>query len=110
MPIYEFCCKNCGHIFESIQGVNSPAPLCPECGGETKRLISAVFFKVSSDQAIRRVEKRFNDYIRWGKYKDAAKFAAKANQYLKHDKIKRMQESIQQKIAQAEKKKVVKTM
>ncbi|MDL1956036.1 MAG: zinc ribbon domain-containing protein [Candidatus Desulfofervidus auxilii] len=104
MPIYEFFCEQCGHTFEIIQGIDAPAPNCPICGGKTKKLISSIFFKVATDEAIKRVEKRFKDYIRWGKYKDAAKFADKAAQYLKHDKIKRMQESIQKKL---EKKKQI---
>ncbi len=32
MPIYEYCCSNCGHKMEAIQKL-SDAPLvsCPEC-------------------------------------------------------------------------------
>ncbi len=103
MPIYEFACKSCGYVFEKLQGVNDPLPVCPRCGGKTQKLISMVAFKVTTDEAIRRVEKRFNDYIRWGKYKDAAKFAQKAAQYIKHDKIKRMQEKIETKLTKAKK-------
>ncbi|HDD35239.1 MAG TPA: zinc ribbon domain-containing protein [Candidatus Desulfofervidus auxilii] len=98
MPIYEFCCQKCGYIFERIQTVNDAMPKCPVCGSKTRRLISTVSFKVASNEAVKRVEKRFKDYIRWGKYKDAAKFADKAAQYIKDDKIKRIQEGIHKKL------------
>ncbi|MFW5996839.1 MAG: FmdB family zinc ribbon protein [Verrucomicrobiota bacterium] len=33
MPIYEFKCKKCGHLFEYFaQKVNEKASECPECG------------------------------------------------------------------------------
>ncbi len=101
MPIYEFGCKKCGYVFEKTQGMNDPQPLCPKCGGETRRLISPVAFKMASDTALKRVEKRFNDYVRWGKYKDAVRFAKKASEYIKHDKIKKMQERVERKLEQS---------
>lgn len=47
MPIYEFECKNCDEIFEAIHystDVNQDS--CPECGALSKKVISAVNFKV----------------------------------------------------------------
>ncbi len=49
MPTYEYECKECGHIFEKLQPMNS-APLkeCPKCKKTLRRLIgrgSGVIFK-----------------------------------------------------------------
>ena len=42
MPLYEYQCKQCGHRFEKIQSFSAPEEkVCPECGGEVERLISA---------------------------------------------------------------------
>ena len=42
MPLYEYRCKKCGHIFEKIQSFSAPEEKeCPVCKGEVERLISA---------------------------------------------------------------------
>ena len=42
MPLYEYQCKQCAHRFEKIQSFSAPEEkVCPECGGEVERLISA---------------------------------------------------------------------
>ena len=42
MPLYEYQCKQCSHRFEKIQSFSAPEEkVCPECGGEVERLISA---------------------------------------------------------------------
>ncbi|QNI31203.1 zinc ribbon domain-containing protein [Alloacidobacterium dinghuense] len=42
MPLYEYRCKACGHQFEKIQSFSAPEEkVCPVCGGEVERLISA---------------------------------------------------------------------
>ena len=51
MPMYEYKCKDCGAVIETIAKVDDPAPTCTEsicatsgkprpCGGETQKLIS----------------------------------------------------------------------
>jgi len=41
MPIYEYCCTNCGKEFEEWQRFSDPpVERCRECGGRAKRLIS----------------------------------------------------------------------
>jgi putative FmdB family regulatory protein len=41
MPTYEYKCKNCEHGFEIRQGMSeAPLSVCPECGGELRRLIN----------------------------------------------------------------------
>jgi putative FmdB family regulatory protein len=44
MPIYEYCCKNCG-VFEVTQRITeNPLAACPTCEGEVHRLISLTSF------------------------------------------------------------------
>jgi putative FmdB family regulatory protein len=50
MPLYEYQCQACGERVEVIQKFNDPPyALCPKCGGEMKKLLSApeIHFKVS---------------------------------------------------------------
>ncbi len=48
MPIYEYHCKKCGHVFETMQKVSDPAPPgCPQCeSADISRLVSATSFKL----------------------------------------------------------------
>jgi len=40
MPIYEYRCQQCDHLFEMLQSINDDPPQCPVCNGETERIIS----------------------------------------------------------------------
>jgi putative FmdB family regulatory protein len=42
VPLYEYQCQQCNHLFERIQKFSDP-PLktCPKCGGQVQQLISA---------------------------------------------------------------------
>jgi putative FmdB family regulatory protein len=43
MPVYEYQCRDCGVRFERRQHVTEdPIKICPECGGEVRRLIQPV--------------------------------------------------------------------
>lgn len=43
MPLYEYQCKPSQHRFEVRQGYNEePLQVCPECGGEVRRVIHPV--------------------------------------------------------------------
>jgi putative FmdB family regulatory protein len=46
MPIYEFQCEACGHVFESWQKISDPNPdKCPSCGAaKVEKLISSTSF------------------------------------------------------------------
>lgn len=48
MPIYEFCCHNCGHEFELLQKISDPLPSeCPNCDkGNVQKLVSATSFRL----------------------------------------------------------------
>jgi putative FmdB family regulatory protein len=42
VPLYEYRCKACGHVFEKIQSFSAPEEKeCPVCKGEVERLLSA---------------------------------------------------------------------
>jgi putative FmdB family regulatory protein len=42
VPLYEYQCKKCRHIFEKIQQFSDqPVKKCPECGGPVEQLLSA---------------------------------------------------------------------
>lgn len=42
MPLYEYCCKDCGETFEVIQKfAEDPLETCESCGGRLERLVSA---------------------------------------------------------------------
>jgi putative FmdB family regulatory protein len=42
MPLYEYQCKKCGHLFEKIQKFSDKLiKKCPECGGPVEQTISA---------------------------------------------------------------------
>ncbi len=44
MPTYEYRCKNCG-TFEAVQKITDPKlTVCPTCGAEVERLLSAAAF------------------------------------------------------------------
>jgi putative FmdB family regulatory protein len=46
VPLYEYRCKQCGHQFEKIQSFSAPEEkVCPACGGEVEKLISAPSFQ-----------------------------------------------------------------
>jgi len=42
VPLYEYRCKKCHHVFEKIQKFSDPpAGECPKCGGRVEQLLSA---------------------------------------------------------------------
>ncbi len=50
MPLYDYKCGKCGHVFEAQQKITEePLKHCPRCQGPVKRLISAagIIFKGS---------------------------------------------------------------
>ena len=49
MPIYEYQCEACGHVFDSLQKVSeAPLTTCPECGQETlRKQVSAPAFRLA---------------------------------------------------------------
>jgi|SRR5665647_467239 len=47
MPVYEYECGGCDKIFEVQQRIaDEPVTVCPECGGEVRKLISMSSFQL----------------------------------------------------------------
>ena len=43
MPTYSYACSACAHRYDVVQSIHDDAlTICPECGGEVRRVISAV--------------------------------------------------------------------
>ncbi len=100
MPIYEFRCEICGHIFERLQKVDDPWPPCPKCG-ETKvfKLPSVFGFKDASGWRTEREQailKRARDYLVDGKVREAQRFLKKAQEHVKTDRINRLSDALAQ--------------
>ena len=62
MPTYEYACSGCGHQFEVVQSFSDSAiSICPECGGEVKKVFSNVgvvfkgagFYKTDSRKEVK---------------------------------------------------------
>jgi putative FmdB family regulatory protein len=47
MPVYEYECNGCRKVFEMQQRIaDAPLSVCPECGGNVKKLISMSSFQL----------------------------------------------------------------
>jgi len=48
MPIYEYGCAQCKHVFDVLQKIDEPPPPeCPQCGAKTlRKLVSAPSFRL----------------------------------------------------------------
>ncbi len=42
MPLYEYRCADCHRLFEHYHSVGEPAPGCPSCGGQARKVYSSV--------------------------------------------------------------------
>ncbi|HPN84509.1 MAG TPA: zinc ribbon domain-containing protein [Victivallales bacterium] len=40
MPIFEFKCLNCGHIFDKISKVEDRVSECPKCSKKAQKILS----------------------------------------------------------------------
>ena len=62
MPLYEYECERCGHVFEAIQKFSDPpVAVCPKCGGPVHKLQSAPAFQFKGSGWY------ITDYARQGK-------------------------------------------
>jgi putative FmdB family regulatory protein len=42
MPVYEYRCTKCKHLFERYQAVGEAVPECPKCGSPTRKVYASV--------------------------------------------------------------------
>jgi len=49
MPLYDFQCMVCEHVFELKQKHNDPSPYCERCNNPTERLITNTSFILKGD-------------------------------------------------------------
>jgi len=42
MPLYEYRCTKCGHLFEVTHGVGATVERCERCGGAVRKVFSPV--------------------------------------------------------------------
>jgi len=56
MPLYEFRCDKCGHVFERLcrMGENGKGLTCPECRGRRLRRLMSVFATRVAGESTRR--------------------------------------------------------
>ena len=50
MPIFEYACAKCEHVFEArLERASDPVPACPDCGAaKARKLLSAFAVQASS--------------------------------------------------------------
>ncbi|MBS1214784.1 MAG: regulatory protein FmdB family [Proteobacteria bacterium] len=41
MPTYDYQCQSCRNEFTVNHKISDPAPQCPNCGGEARKMLSA---------------------------------------------------------------------
>ena len=58
MPIYEYHCTACGHLFERIMKVGEKDPRCPACGVKKVQKRAAAFRTNAWSTFLDRMEKR----------------------------------------------------
>jgi putative FmdB family regulatory protein len=58
MPIYEYECLRCNHIFERVMKVGEEKPSCPVCGTPETRKLVAPFRTNAWSSFLDRMEKR----------------------------------------------------
>jgi putative FmdB family regulatory protein len=42
MPLYEYRCTNCHHVFDKVHEVGGTPGPCPNCGGMPQRIFTSV--------------------------------------------------------------------
>jgi putative FmdB family regulatory protein len=48
MPLYEYECGSCGHLFERLRAIGDDAPACPTCDSEEVLRRISVFAAATS--------------------------------------------------------------
>jgi len=58
MPIYEYQCTACGHLFERIMKIGETVPKCPACGVREVEKRTAAFRTNAWSAFLDRMERR----------------------------------------------------
>ncbi len=61
MPIFDYACQECDHVFETWVRKREDTPECPECGSakvEKQFSVPAVHGETSHDKSMRAAKKR----------------------------------------------------
>jgi len=56
VPFYDYRCQDCDNKFEQYNPIEHELPLCPDCNGKTKKLISNVNFITASNSPNRSLD------------------------------------------------------
>jgi putative FmdB family regulatory protein len=79
MPTYEYECKKCSHSFEIFQSMSDEAvKICPECGGEVRRLINGGAGVIFKGNGFYSTDKGLDNLPRGTKIKDDNKSVGSA--------------------------------
>ena len=54
MPLYEFECEKCHRLFEELTGCDAPCPPCPDCGGQSSKVVSAAAIRTEHASPLER--------------------------------------------------------
>lgn len=86
MPLYEYKCQKCGHVFELLQKANElPQVKCVKCGNPVKKILSppALQFKGQgwyvTDYAQKKTEVKTPQKLKDKKEKSSAKSDRSSN-------------------------------
>lgn len=62
MPIYDFSCRSCSTVFETLVRPGRPDPVCPECASsDIERLLSMPVVQSETTRGIIKRETRARD-------------------------------------------------
>jgi putative FmdB family regulatory protein len=66
MPIFDFACRGCGHIFEYMILKAGDLPHCPECGSESVSRRSVSLFNCSGIQLTKQLKFESEETLKKG--------------------------------------------
>ncbi len=49
MPVYEYRCEACEHVFEKLLLQGTEPSACPRCGGEVRKLFSTFSYQPAEE-------------------------------------------------------------
>ncbi len=88
MPIYEYECEKCGHIYEKMQKISDkPLSKCPHCSGSLHKLISqSTFHLKGSGWYVTDYANKSNSSVASVKKTETKKAETKSSEKITHSK------------------------